>query len=537
MEILIGVGLVAILVIYLVVSGKNKEISTLKYDKEQLTKRLTELETAKEEELIRSIESNLHERHHAFKWLSGMIVDILKVARLKYEEKSYSLRYDYNNFQKEFDRQTLLGENRMMKYQLDYYKALMPDIAFPEISEDKFAELYRSPKYSRTESDHKWLELRNLQKKIDEKEQKLTEYPAIIQLGKDITKLEEKRNKMQQEYKLVEQKIISDILSKKQDIWINISNELNSILSDKSKSFKWFAGIMSDLKTTSEDLHANILSNSHVSTEREKGIKLNTLKNEKRNILEENAILRYQYEYIRTVFPAVDDIIEYDEYNSCSDNADNPSYFLSREEYDTLSNTEKNKKALEYYKNRKKQNWEIGRDFELYVGYKFENEGFDVTYFGIEQKLNDLGRDLIAKKKELTFIIQCKYWSREKQIHEKHLAQLYGTYIMYKLENPQENNVCPLFVTHTTLSEVAKKFAVSLGIITRENEDWGEYPLVKCNIGKDEFGDKTKIYHLPMDQQYDNVTIKPDKGDCRVFSIDEAEGKGFRRAYKWRGDE
>lgn len=53
-------------------------------------------------------------------------------------------------------------------------------------------------------------------------------------------------------------------------------------------------------------------------------------------------------------------------------------------------------------------------------------------------------------------------------------------------------------------------------------------------LGKDEFGLQTKIYHLPFDQQYDNVKInKP--GECFAFTVKEAEGKGFRRAYKWFG--
>jgi hypothetical protein len=240
---------------------------------------------------------------------------------------------------------------------------------------------------------------------------------------------------------------------------------------------------------------------------------------------------------MQTLFPAMDDIIEYDEYKPYSANDGSPSHFISKEEYDSLSTTEKNIKALEYYKNRKKRNWEIGRDFEMYIGYKLEKSGFDVIYFGIEQKLNDLGRDLIAKKDGFTYVVQCKYWSKEKQIHEKHLAQLYGTYIMYKLENPSEKNIKPLFVTHTSLSDVAKKFAKALGIMVIENEKLGEYPLIKCKVSRDEFNYETKIYHLPMDQQYDKVIIKQNKGDYRAFTIDEAENKGFRRAYKWHGND
>jgi hypothetical protein len=56
-------------------------------------------------------------------------------------------------------------------------------------------------------------------------------------------------------------------------------------------------------------------------------------------------------------------------------------------------------------------------------------------------------------------------------------------------------------------------------------EDW---PMVKCNIDSKE----NKIYHLPMDQQYDTVKIsKP--GECYVSTVAEAEAKKFKRAKRW----
>ena len=63
----------------------------------------------------------------------------------------------------------------------------------------------------------------------------------------------------------------------------------------------------------------------------------------------------------------------------------------------------------------------------------------------------------------------------------------------------------------------------------------GQFPRIKCNIGRDEYGAVTKIYHLPMDQQYDNVIIEPDKGEFFAMTVLEAENAGFRRAYKWYG--
>jgi hypothetical protein len=55
--------------------------------------------------------------------------------------------------------------------------------------------------------------------------------------------------------------------------------------------------------------------------------------------------------------------------------------------------------------------------------------------------------------------------------------------------------------------------------------------MIKCK----EHGFGKGIYHLPMDQQDDATKIIPENGDIYAFTIEEAESKDFRRAYKWRG--
>ena len=157
-----------------------------------------------------------------------------------------------------------------------------------------------------------------------------------------------------------------------------------------------------------------------------------------------------------------------------------------------------------------------------------------MTYFGIEKKLEDLGRDLIAENDKTIFIIQCKYWATEKLIREKHIAQLFGTTVLYGLNHPTKKKIVPLMVIHSTLSDEAKRFADALGVIYQEEEEIKPYPMIKCNIGRNEYGEETKIYHLPMDQQYDNVIIKQ-KGECYCMTVEEAEKLGFRRAFRWHG--
>lgn len=86
-----------------------------------------------------------------------------------------------------------------------------------------------------------------------------------------------------------------------------------------------------------------------------------------------------------------------------------------------------------------------------------------------------------------------------------------------------------MFITSTVLSNTAKSFAKSLNIKVAENLKLGKYPMIKCNINRTT---KEKIYHLPFDQQYDNVKIG-DTGEFFAMTVQEAEDAGFRRAKRW----
>ena len=138
---------------------------------------------------------------------------------------------------------------------------------------------------------------------------------------------------------------------------------------------------------------------------------------------------------------------------------------------------------------------------------------------------------MIATKGDEVETIQCKRWSREKQIHEKHIFQLYGTLIAYRIDHP-DKQATATFVTSTVLSDRAKQFAEDLGIKTLESYPLEKYPCVKCNVSR---RDGTKIYHLPFDQQYDKTLVEEERNECYVDTVKEAEELGFRRAFRWRG--
>ena len=201
---------------------------------------------------------------------------------------------------------------------------------------------------------------------------------------------------------------------------------------------------------------------------------------------------------------------------------------------------------MDRYLSSRKKSYEIGRDYERYIGYLYETKGFQVEYIGIEKGLEDLGRDLVCIKGKEIDIVQCKCWANHKTIHEKHINQLYGTAVKYFIDHQQFINdkkslnlfpnlissgqIKATFVTSTKLSDTAKKFASALGISVIEEKPLEKYPVIKCNIASS----GEKIYHLPFDQQYDKTLIK-NSGEFYANSVIEAESKGFRRAFRWRG--
>jgi len=208
------------------------------------------------------------------------------------------------------------------------------------------------------------------------------------------------------------------------------------------------------------------------------------------------------------------------------------TYFLSKDEYRKLSVTEKNQLALNRYWTRPHSNWQVGIMYERYVGYLYEMNGYEVLYHGIKEGKRDLGRDVIAQKGNNLIVIQCKYWSQFKKIFENEIFQFFGTVFEYRFKE-KSKNIQGIFYSTCEVSDLAKVFANELKIELQENFKMDKtYPCIKCNISR---VDGTKIYHLPFDQQYDHTKIEPNRGEFYASTVVEAEEKGFRRAWRWKG--
>ena len=124
----------------------------------------------------------------------------------------------------------------------------------------------------------------------------------------------------------------------------------------------------------------------------------------------------------------------------------------------------------------------------------------------------------------------------KKLIREKHIYNLYATKIHYCLENniteERMSSVKAVFATTTELSDMAKRVAEYLKIDLRTIKLSKNYPMIKCNYNPLK---KSKIYHLPFDQQYDKIKVGDQEGEKYVLKVKEAADEGFRRAFRWKG--
>lgn len=383
-------------------------------------------------------------------------------------------------------------------------------------------------------------------------ERRLATNETLRQKSSELTA---EKKKLEEEYELkfkeLEQekkkaKATGDIAERKvQQLEIEIDSLIETLKTNDGKAiYPFLAGAMADIETIKLKQLADALNWGADQVRMKKVDSLLSLRSEVSNQLIDARVSYYQLQYLLELFPSLQDILDakYDEIKFDLkrfdyQDQDPTRYWLSAEEWRKLTPMQRNQLALDrYVESHSKNNWQIGRDYELYVGQQYLAKGYFVDFTGSYMGLEDMGRDLICKKGGYTTIIQCKFWGKDKQIHENHINQLYGTMVSYCIENNLDlKNVEGRFVTNISLSDTAKEFARRLGIKVDERVKMNEFPRIKCNIGVDEFGAKTKIYHLPMDLSYDSAKIdKP--GEFFAFTVAEAEAKGFRRSYKWHGD-
>lgn len=327
---------------------------------------------------------------------------------------------------------------------------------------------------------------------------------------------------------------IEKIFISLKNIHSRVYNEKKLIQKEFNQKFKFCAEYIADLFLNDYENFADYLDNKpHPAHKKAQDVR--ELKQKTKEYIKEYKLMRYEYDMLFSLFPELENYLEYysaeksETIEEVKENYDYVQSWISKDEYSSLDENTRNQLALDrYIESRKKSKWAIGRDYEMFIGHEYEKKGYKVTYTGITDRLEDKGRDLIAQKDNEILIIQCKNWSKYKEIHENHICQLFGTTVQYNIENNSLFKATPVFITSATLSETALKFAEYLGVQVIQNKKLEEFPRIKCNINN-----KEKIYHLPFDQQYDRTIIGDQKGEFFAWTVQEAVNKGFRRAKKY----
>ena len=342
-----------------------------------------------------------------------------------------------------------------------------------------------------------------------------------------------------------------DFEQKYEDFKKTSQQYLEKLINQSSIGYPFLAEAISDYYENQD-----LIFSEYLRTKKRPAIKqaekIKLIGKEKRIFKKEFLTSKYLLNYYEKLFPWLIEYVGYEaldiiknlDKEETVDEEDPVLKYVPKGEYEQLTTTQRNQKALDRYWQSRKDKWIIGRDYERYIGYIYEIDGFKVKYQGILEGREDMGRDLICEDSGTIHVIQCKYWSKDKIIHENHINQLFGTTIKFILDNLPIKNRSEVFdllasekvvarmVTSTSLSETAKKFADSLGIQYWEGAEMDfNYPCIKCNVSRQS---SEKIYHLPFDQQYDKVLIEPEKGEFYCSTVKEAEDSGFRRAWRWR---
>ena len=365
---------------------------------------------------------------------------------------------------------------------------------------------------------------------------------AIFKYGKT-RKLLEDSKKEYQNLKILYDKEIYD-LSKENKALQAKTYTLLSIINNKNP-LNLVSQLYSDVRTLVFENEREWLINkdrpAYVAAET-----VSKLRKQAKEYIQKERLATYRYQALIKLFPALEMYAEDEEYLTELSKAstvveldtlyDHAHDYLSDEEWQKLSSTQRSQLALDrYIANRKKTKWAIGRDYEMSCGFVLQKRGYRVSFNGIEKKFEDLGRDIIAHKEpdlfnscnSETLIVQCKCWQKERVIRENVIMQLFGSTVAYKISsgNVNSKSIIPVLMipSFSTLSPTALAFTKVLKIRV-DVVDFMEFPRIKCNINSG-----NKIYHLPFDQQYDRTQIK-NPGETYAYTVAEAEKLGFRRA-------
>lgn len=320
---------------------------------------------------------------------------------------------------------------------------------------------------------------------------------------------------------------------------------IKGVINGDGYIFNKIPSFVADMQAYDFSITENYL-NTKKHPAHKKAMEVSELKLKYKEAVIEAKISKYKLEGLVNIFPELENFIhseedfrELDEYIDVADvkdNYDRVRYYVTKDEYEAMSTTERNQLALDRYINRPKTKGEIGIEYELCCARVLESMfGYKVIEHGLLYGKHDLGRDLICHDttNNIIYIVQCKFWSRDREIRENVIMQLHGSAVAYGVtynktyRSIYNSKIVPVLMMppQSVLSDTAKEFVEYLNIKVWRQK-MCDFPRIKCNINNG-----NKIYHLPFDQQYKRTIIdKP--GEFYAYTVVEAEAAGFRRAMR-----
>jgi hypothetical protein len=168
---------------------------------------------------------------------------------------------------------------------------------------------------------------------------------------------------------------------------LNHMREQDKILEERKIQFPWLASAIADFHALEGERDAQTLeTKSHPAVKAAEEVREHASK--RREAERQFRLLRYRAEYYEKLFPWIMDYIGDDVPDEALDLSgpkaeltDDPvKRWLNDAEYQRLSRTEKNQLALDRWSSSRRSNWEIGRDYERFIGYNYETLGYDVAF-------------------------------------------------------------------------------------------------------------------------------------------------------------
>jgi hypothetical protein len=282
------------------------------------------------------------------------------------------------------------------------------------------------------------------------------------------------------------------------------------------------------IKYIFDDVEAYFLKND-IDTEARA---ITDFKEEYRKCKKENQEYKYKLRLLELIMPEVAEALNDEEernvmYEYLRPERSSIHYWVKGLNYKQLDEKGQEQLAVEQYLSSKKRTlWEYGSDYEKFIGEGYRKNGYEVFFYGISYGVHDMGRDIIAKKDDVTYVIQCKYWRKEFFVTENYIMQIYGSAKEYEATHPKEKIVAAFYST-TRFTDKALEVAATLGVACKVKPIGSNFPCILCNINN--CGEK--IYHLPFDRDVGFTKIYK-KGEFYASTVQEARDKGFRRAYK-----